>query len=78
MLFHRQVSNGKLVLATFPNSTYSREVSSGTPGGGDYAYETGGDVGMLVVSLRGVNFVFWSHLACSGQNAIIFSREGLV
>ena len=35
-------------------------------------------VGMLVVSLRGVNFGFWSHLGCSGQNAIIFSREGLV
>ena len=35
-------------------------------------------VGMLVVSLRGVNFGFWSHLGCSGQNPIIFSREGLV
>ena len=33
---------------------------------------------MLVVSHRGVNFGFWSHLGCSGQNAIIFSREGLV
>ena len=33
---------------------------------------------MLVVSLRGVNFEFWSHLGCSGQNAIIFSHEGLV
>ena len=32
-------------------------------------------VGMLVVSLRGVNFRFWSHLGCSGQNAIIFSRK---
>ena len=32
--------------------------------------------GMLVVSLRGVNFAFWSHLGCSGQNDIIFSREG--
>ena len=32
-------------------------------------------VGMLVVSLRGVNFGFWSHLGCSGQNAIIFSRK---
>ena len=31
---------------------------------------------MLVVSLRGVNFAFWSHLGCSGQNAMIFSREG--
>ena len=35
-------------------------------------------VGMLVVSLRGaVSFRFWSHLGCSGQNAIIFSRKGL-
>ena len=25
-------------------------------------------VGMLVVSLRGVNFGFWSHLGCFGQN----------
>ena len=32
--------------------------------------------GMLVVSLRAVNFGFWSHLGCSGQNAIICSREG--
>ena len=43
--------------------------------GGNSAYEM---VGMLVVSLRGVNFGFWSHLGCSGQNTIIFSREGLV
>ena len=35
-------------------------------------------VGMLVVSLRGVTFGFWSHLGCSGQKAIIFSPEGLV
>ena len=34
-------------------------------------------VGMLVVSLRGVNFRFWSRLGCSGQNTIIFSRKGL-
>ena len=33
---------------------------------------------MLVVLLRGVNFGFWSHLGSSGQNAIVFSREGLV
>ena len=30
---------------------------------------------ILVVWLRGVNFGFWSHLGCSGQNAIIFSRK---
>ena len=35
-------------------------------------------VGILVVSCRGVNVGFWSRLGCSGQNAIIFSRECLV
>ena len=33
---------------------------------------------MLVVSLRGVNFGFWSRLGCSGQSANILSRQGLV
>ena len=47
-----------------------------TPGGGGTPHMK--VVGMLVVSLGGVNFGFWSHLGCSGQNAIIFSREGLV
>ena len=41
-------------------------------GGGGTPHMKG--VGMLVVSLRGVNFGFWSHLGYSGQNAIIFSR----
>ena len=35
-------------------------------------------LGMLVILLRGVNFGFWTHLRCSGQNAIIFSCEDLV
>ena len=47
------------------------------PGGGGGTRHMKG-VGMLVVSLIGVNFGFWSHLGCSGQNAIILSREGLV
>ena len=34
--------------------------------------------GMLVVSLRGVNFGFWSRLGCSGQSANILSRQGLI
>ena len=32
--------------------------------------------GMLVVSLRRANVGFWSHLGCSGKNAIIFNRQG--
>ena len=35
-------------------------------------------VGMLIISLRGVNFGFWSHFGGSGQTAIKFSSEGLV
>ena len=63
---------------------YSRELSprvlvitnnNCSPGGGTPHIKV---VRILVVSLRGVNFGFWSHLGCSGQNAIIFSREGLV
>ena len=53
----------------------SQTVSTARGGGGTPHMK---GVGMLVVSLRGVNFGFWSHLGCSGQNAIIFSREGLV
>ena len=45
----------------------------GGGGGGGLPYEMDG-IGMLVVSLRGVNFGFWSRLGCSGQNVIIFSR----
>ena len=48
----------------------------GGGGGGGGSHMNG--AGMLVVSLRGVNFGFWSHLGCSGKNPIIFSREGLV
>ena len=54
-----------------------REHKSGQmlPGGGTPHIK---GVGMLVVSLTGINFGFWSHLGCAGQNIIIFSREGLV
>ena len=46
------------------------------PGGGGKLRIWKG-VGMFVVSLRGVNFGFWSPLGCSVQNTIIFSRKGL-
>ena len=45
------------------------------PGGGDSHMK---QTGMLVVSLRGVNFGFWSRLGCSGQSANILGRQGLV
>ena len=32
---------------------------------------------MLAVSLRGVNFGFWSRLGCLGQSADILSRQDL-
>ena len=43
--------------------------------GGDFLMKK---TGMLVVSLRGVNFGFWSRLGCSGQSANILSRQCLV
>ena len=46
---------------------------SSLPGG--LPYERGGDARRFVA---GVNFGFWSHLGCSGQNAKIFSRKGLL
>ena len=47
------------------------------PGGGGGTRHMEG-LWMLFVSLRGVNCGFWSYSGCSGQNAIIFSSEGLV
>ena len=49
-------------------------VCPGGGGGDSYMKQTG----MLIVSLRGVNFRFWSRLGCSGQSANILSRQGLV
>ena len=46
----------------------------GVGGEGSHMKQTG----MLVVSLRGVNFGFWSRLGCSGQSTNILSRQGLV
>ena len=59
--------------------SFDRRGIPGWGGGGGLTPHTKG-VGMLVVSPRGVNFDFgfWSDLGCSGQTAIIFSREGLV
>ena len=43
--------------------------SLGSRGGDSHMRQTG----MLVFSLRGVNFGFWSRLGCSGQSANILS-----
>ena len=67
----------------FSRGPFLRSSHSETPS--DYIHPRGGGggdshmegAGMLVVSLRGVNFRFWSRLGCSGQNVIIFSRKGL-
>ena len=45
--------------------------SPGLGGGEGLVYER--DVRMLFVSLRGVNFGFWSHIGWSGENDIICS-----
>ena len=54
-------------------------VSSGVEeGGGGAGGSPMKEARMLVVSLRGVKFRFWSCLGCSGQNTILFSRKGLL
>ena len=74
------ICNKKYWHALSPSLHFVRHEGRLVPGGGG----RGGRnpymkaVVMLVVSLRGVNFGFWSHLGFSGQNAFIFSREGLV
>ena len=42
------------------------------PRGGDSHMK---QTGMLVVSLRGVNFGFWSRLGCSGQTPIFYAAK---
>ena len=51
-------------------------VNLGCPGGGGYSRME--QTGMLVVSLRGVNFGFGSLLGYSGQSANILCVQGLV
>ena len=54
-----------------PDSYSENSINKGTEGPGGTPRMKG--VGMLVVSLRGVNFGFWPHLGCSEQNATILS-----
>ena len=61
---------------TKTKTKYIAKAQGGGGGGGGNSHMKG--TGMLVVSLRGVNFGFWSRLGCSGQNVIIFSCQGLV
>ena len=65
--------NKKLTFAS--DSWWKKSIQSAEVPGGGLPYEIDG---MLVVSLRGVNFGFWSRLGCSGQSANILSRQGLV
>ena len=58
-----------------PQGSAFRKTGCCPGGGGGTPYMTG--VGMLVFSLRGIDFGFWSRLGCSGQNNVIFSRKGL-
>ena len=48
--------------------------SPGGGGGDSYMKQTG----MFVISLRGVNFGFWSRFGWSGQSANTLGRQGLV
>ena len=49
-------------------------IMQNAPGGESHMKQTG----MLVISLRGVNFGFWSCIGCSRQSANILCYQGLV
>ena len=66
--------NQKAVTAWFSeNALISTEPLIGLGGGDSHMKVTG----MLVVSLRGVNCRFWSHVGCSGQKAKFFTPTGI-
>ena len=54
------------------------KILSRDPGGGGGGHSHMKQTGMLVVSLRGVNFEFWSRLGYSWQSANILCHQGLV
>ena len=58
-----------LTQLTAHRQALTRQARGGGGGGESHMKEAG----MLVVSLRGVNFGFWSHLGCSGQNAFFLA-----
>ena len=74
----KQRNTGLLLENMYFYCTYSIKTKIlwmlGTRGGDSHMKQTG----MLVVSLRGVNFGIWSRLGCSGQSANILRRQGLV
>ena len=53
---------------------FRTEILSQGGGGDSHMKQTG----MLVVSLRGINFGFWSRLGCSAQSANILSCQSLI
>ena len=66
---------GKICDFPYPISDLIKNVIPYFRPGGGLPYET---TGMLIVPLRGVNFVFWARFGCSGQSANILSCQGLV
>ena len=53
---------------------FPQRVSFTPQGGGDSHMKV---TGILVVSIRGVNCRFWSHLGCSGRKANIVTHKGI-
>ena len=77
--FAHVVFLGSIVMTSlFSLFFVNREFNSflNSPGGGGRFPNK--QTGMLIVSLRGVNFGFWSRLGCSGQSTNILRRQGLV
>ena len=76
--FQRKMAQVSQVHVSYHHSwkAFHSVVSSRGGGGGKDSHMK--QTGMLVVSLRGINFGFWSRLGSSGQSANILSCQGLV
>ena len=75
-MFCNNIYKSMLLITSSPTLSSVVHTWGGIPGEGGGVMHMKG-TGMLVVSLRGFNFRFWSHLGCSGKTPIIFSRKGL-
>ena len=73
-----QASSSLILRIQIWTENVDETVSTVSTRGGGLPYGMDKWAGMLVVSLRDVNFRFWSRLGCSGRNVIVFSCQGLV
>ena len=72
--FWKEKADNEIAIGLLLTPFRTEILSQGGGGGDSHMKQTG----MLVVSLRGINFGFWSRLGCSAQSANILSCQSLI